>query len=455
MTTRLAIVLMQKDEGELLRAWVDHHLSITSPELIHIFDNGSTCQQTRIILREAQQKGVRISLEFNRRSDFERKGDIICKSIQSIQADQSSDFIIPLDCDEFLGLQSDTDTEPTFDRISINNHLSQLKEQKGYFKIKRHYFNHPHEPDLYHINNTPRKYFFGSSALKSLDVGFHSPRLADESSQDQCLDSDLIAFHYHNKVFSIRRANAINKMRSRVNNFLDDDLRHYVGLGLHLLKDLRGIDAPFTPPKQYRTRAFLEHIQTSNISFPHNLFQETCFVDRWTGQRAGRHLRQELSKLRRSLQECTDRFEQTLPNSSIKTAIRLQTAAADIKQRYKTNYRSLQQLKQAIKDHPSSHKIGENKDTIVVTIRNHRSLANAYLATFISGRNQTIIFDCRNFWIDTDTQLLSLTSSAVQADEHRVILRHEDKCNAKLHKRLMLHFLMLALPQSGFKNKGK
>lgn len=455
MTARLAIVLMQKDEGELLRAWIDHHLTITSPELIHIFDNGSTCQATLKTLEEAKQKGIHISLEFNSPEDFERKGDIICKTIQSIQANNSCDFIIPLDCDEFLGLERDSDTEPQFDRRSINQHLSQLTGQQGYFKVKRHYFNHPHEPELYHVNNTPRKYFFGSSELKSLDVGFHSPRLTNESSQEHCLDSDLIAFHYHNKVFSIRRANAINKMRSRVNNFLEDDLRNYVGLGLHLLKDLRGIDAPFTPPKQYRTRSFLEHIQTSNILFPHNLFQEACFVDRWTEQRAGRHLRQELTKLRRSLQPCTDRFEQPRPNLSTKTKIRLQTAATDIKKRYKTNYRSLQKLKQAIKAHPRSQKIAENQETIMVTIRNRRSLANAYLATFIAGRNQTIVFDCRNFWTDTDSQLLSLTSSAVQADEHRVILRHENKCNAKLHKRLMLHFLMLALPQSGSKNKGK
>ena len=455
MTTRLAIVLMQKDEGELLQAWIDHHLAITSPGLIHIFDNGSTCQRTQTTLKEAQQNGIHVSLEFNRRSDFERKGEIICKTIQSIQANKSSDFVIPLDCDEFLGLESDSDTEPKFDRYSISQHLSQLLGQQGYFKVKRHYFNHPHEPDLYHINNTPRKYFFGSSALKDLDVGFHSPRLRDESSQEHCLDSDLIAFHYHNKVFSIRRANAINKMRSRVNSFLENDLRQYVGLGLHLLKDLRGIDAPFTPPKQYQTRAFLEHIQTSDIPFPHNLFQEDRFVDRWTGQRAGRRLRQELSKLRRSLKACTDRFEQPAPNSSPKSSIRLQTAAADIKQRYKTNYKSLQQLKQAIKAHPSKETIKNNQDFIVITIRNHRSLANAYLATFIAHRHQTIVFDCRNFWHNTDTQLLSLTSSAVKADENKVILRHEDKCNAKLHKRLMLHFLMLASTQSGFKNKGK
>ena len=100
MTVGLAIVLMQKDEGELLLAWIDHHLGMTSPERIYIFDNGSTCQKTRKILKDAEGKGVHISYEFSSPADFERKGDIICKTIQSIQSEHSSDFVIPLDCDE-------------------------------------------------------------------------------------------------------------------------------------------------------------------------------------------------------------------------------------------------------------------------------------------------------------------------------------------------------------------
>ena len=452
MTARLAIVLMQKDEGELLRAWIDHHLAITSPDLIHIHDNGSTCQTTHQILKAAKQKGIHISLEFNRPSDFEQKGNIVCTTIQSIQANNSSDFVIPLDCDEFLGLQSDTDTEPTFDRTSINNHLSQLKEQTGYFKVKRHYFNHPHDPDLYHINNTPRKYFFGHSPLKSLDVGFHSPLLIDESSQEQCFDSNLIAFHYHNKIFPIRRANAINKMRSRVKSFLDEELERYVGPGLHLLKDLRGIDQPFAPPTQFRTRAFVDHVQASSIAFPHHLFQEKCFANIWKRDRAERPLRQELTKIRRSI---ITELNHSLSTHSTSTSVRLQTASTDIKQRYNANYALLQQIKQSIKRSHPRRGIGNATQQIVFPIRNNRSLANAYLATLIAGRRQSIVFDCRNFWTNTDTQLLTLTSSAVAADDDNVILRHEAKCNSKLQKRLMLHFLMLASPQSGFKNKGK
>ena len=127
MNARLALVLMQKDEGELLKAWIDHHLGITSPDLIHIFDNGSTCQKTRKILKDAYQNGIHVSLAFNRRADFERKGEIICKTIQSIQAKNNSDFVIPLDCDEFLGLQSGDDEEAKFDRFSIHKHLVHLR----------------------------------------------------------------------------------------------------------------------------------------------------------------------------------------------------------------------------------------------------------------------------------------------------------------------------------------
>jgi len=56
MNARLSIVLMQKDEGELLRAWINHHLEITTPELIYIFDNGSTCLKTQKILKIAKKR---------------------------------------------------------------------------------------------------------------------------------------------------------------------------------------------------------------------------------------------------------------------------------------------------------------------------------------------------------------------------------------------------------------
>ena len=398
------------------------------------------------------KKGVNISLQYNSRKDFERKGDIVCKTIQFIQANDKSDFVIPLDCDEFLGIQSDTNTEPSFDHSSISQHLGQLTEQKGYFKVKRHYFNNTLETDSYHINNSPGKYFFGSSSLKSLDVGFHSPKLTEESCQYQCNNSDLIAFHYHNKAFSIRRANAINKMRSRVDNFLINELKQYSGLGMHLLKDLRGIDTPFAPPTQYRTRSFLDHLQNSDISFPHNLYQEECLTDHIKGKRIGRYDRKELSRLRRSLQSNLIQF---IPNHSGRERIRLQTASTDIKRRYNTTYAALQQFKKAIKRQNADQHMTNTPETIIITIRNNRSLANAYLATFIASRRQNIIFDCRNFWNNTDTQLLTLTSSAVQAYEDRVILRHELKCNKKIHKRLIVHFLMLTLNQPGCINKGR
>ena len=163
-------------------------------------------------------------------------------------------------------------------------------------------------------------------------------------------------------------------------------------------------------------------------------------------------LKQELSKLRRSVTAKIENFA-TIPSSG--ATIRLQAAGADIKRHYNTNYSSLQKLKRTIKRHRPAPSTTKSKGPITINIRNNRSLANAYLATFTANRQQNIVFDCQNFWSSIDTQLLTLTSSAVQADEDRVILRHERTCNPKLQKQLMLHFLMLALPQSAFKNKGR
>ena len=221
---------------------------------------------------------------------------------------------------------------------------------------------------------------------------------------------------------------------------------------MHLIGDLRGIDSPFAPPTKHRTRAFLDHLQSSDIAFPYDLFQEESAAARLRPMKAERSLRQELSRIRRSV---LSQLNHSNTTQSTGFPVRLQAANADIKQRYRTNYASLQQLKRAIKRHRSAAECVKKSETISITIRNHRSLANAYLATFIAKRKQSIIFDCHNFWTNPVFQLLTLTSSAVDATENRVILRHETTCNSKLSKKLMLHFLMLASLQSGLKNKGK
>ena len=63
MSVHLSIVMMQKDEGELLKAWCYHHLRITDASNICIFDNGSTCQKT-LILKEAESKGITVRREY-------------------------------------------------------------------------------------------------------------------------------------------------------------------------------------------------------------------------------------------------------------------------------------------------------------------------------------------------------------------------------------------------------
>ena len=444
MSVHLSIVMMQKDEGELLKAWCYHHLGITDASNICIFDNGSTCKKTLIILKEAESKGIIVRREYCKRTDFEQKGVIIGDMIRHLQIQRKQDFIIPLDCDEFLAAEGENDDMIAFDRETFQERLQKLNHQSGYFKIRRHYFNQPNNSDQYFINNTPEKFFFGSSILKSLDVGFHSPTMENSLEGSITNPSDIIAFHYHNKNFGIRRANAINKMRGRVKNFDLGELRQYRGPGMHLLNDLRGIDNPFAPPKSMKTMAFLEHIQKREIPFPWDLFETNAIKIQHTARKPSKEERQIINQSRRSLTTKLLHHYQSngkiIPSGQFQPK-QISNASIEIKRHYKANKTLLSQLKRHLNNHSRENKY-PNQKAIIHVIRNNRSLANALISAISQGHARETLFDCRNFWTNKNVQLLTLTASAVHAQEDSVILRYDAKTKQQLQRRLLLHALL-------------
>lgn len=78
----ISILMMQKDEGALLRHWLNFHSKIIPYQSINVFDNGSSDRETVEILDGAKKAGVNI-VQANRPTDFERKGAIFSKFIQS------------------------------------------------------------------------------------------------------------------------------------------------------------------------------------------------------------------------------------------------------------------------------------------------------------------------------------------------------------------------------------
>ena len=449
--------MMQKDEGELLNSWIQHHLKITDPEQIIILDNGSTCPHTLKILTKVRNLGVEVLYDHKTSDDFERKGEIIANIIRQRQNDAESDFLIPLDCDEFLAVQKTDDLEASFNREDFQKSLSELRKQTGYFKVRVHYFNDTETPDLYHVSYNPQKFFFGQSLLGTLDTGFHSPQL-DDSCQENILNtSNIIAFHYHNKSFSIRRANAINKMRRRVCNFCPDELRQFHGPGMHLINDLRGIDSPFAPPKSLRTNAFLRHLSESKIPFPHDIFDQAVPPTSKDHRKLNKSQRQIVNQARISLLAEIESLQDD-PNIN-STAIRSIDLNAfrtgmEIEDHYGINEEFSKRISNLLeKLQPKG--IRNRKKPLIYRIKNIKSLTNALLFAMTHGQPSEVIFDCQNFWENKNTQLLSLVSSAIYANDQSVFLRYDVKSETLICHRLLIHLMMRSGNHSGFRNKDK
>lgn len=114
----VSILMMQKDEGSLLRHWLEFHSKVVPYQSIYVFDNGSSDRETGEILDGAKNAGVNI-IQANRPTDFERKGAIFSKFIQSGAVDS---WYVPLDCDEFLAIDSSSGPKFSPDLIGKAGH---------------------------------------------------------------------------------------------------------------------------------------------------------------------------------------------------------------------------------------------------------------------------------------------------------------------------------------------
>ncbi|MBB3102457.1 glycosyltransferase family 2 protein [Azomonas macrocytogenes] len=228
---RIACLMMQKNEIDLLEKWIIHHGDIFGFENLYIFDNGSTDEKIKIISNEFTKKGVNFFFDFNTPTDFENKGKIIGRKIIELDSKEKYDFFIPLDCDEFVGVLN-ANGEYSCQREDIDKELAYHIKSEDVLLFKWQCFNSPINKNSFQIQST-RKCFFRSKTFDSMDVGFHWGKSRLSGGEHH---TSLIQFHFHNKPFEILREHAKEKLKLRVKSFEPDSLKNYDGPGLHMIK---------------------------------------------------------------------------------------------------------------------------------------------------------------------------------------------------------------------------
>ena len=233
----IACVMMQKDETFLLRPWLAYHGYLFGFENLFVLDNGSTDPAVLATLDEFADKGVKINRDHPTREDYLSKGELIGAAIQALDAKRDHDFMIPLDCDEFILLRTEADI--VCDREPILTYLAGLTGEKRVLRVPYQLANHPLNPDIYHRYDFFKVFFPAGTALP-IDHGNH---LALDPSGRKPKDTRLVHLHFHHKVFDLKRAQARQGWIGGID--LDDHakLETYDGRSVHLKNYfLRGKD---------------------------------------------------------------------------------------------------------------------------------------------------------------------------------------------------------------------
>lgn len=217
MSLIIKIFTMQKDEEDILEDWIEYHSKIVGYKNIYIIDNYSNNKCIDILNRYSKL------INIYTKSDYFKKGDYISELIK----ENPCDIAIPLDLDEFIGIDNSMNSEkvikelnnlPKYGRYSFSHYLTSTNTEL--------YYNNPIKEitKFHYINNgINNKKFFRGNDLISLDHGNHNGVVKNLNTNDMHI-TKLFLYHYHFR--------GINKLIEKCKNDI---------LGLKLIKNIYDI----------------------------------------------------------------------------------------------------------------------------------------------------------------------------------------------------------------------
>jgi len=168
---RVACLMMQKDESELLDYWLSYHGDIFGFENLYVFDNGSADSKLESVFDKYRSLGVNFYLDFAGRDNYLAKGQHIGKKIKELDEKGLYDFYIPLDCDEFVAV-FDKGGLVSCCAKDIFEELQRHVKTQDVLTFKTQLYNSPLSKDWFIEMYWP-KTFFRSGTYLSLDEGYH------------------------------------------------------------------------------------------------------------------------------------------------------------------------------------------------------------------------------------------------------------------------------------------
>ncbi|MBK4991013.1 glycosyltransferase family 2 protein [Pseudomonas sp. S36] len=233
----IACLMMQKNEGQLLEAWITYHSKLFGAENIFIYDNGSVDEATLSVLNKAELAGVNVDYSYNTRQHFEAKGKLFTQKIHELEGLRKYDFFFPLDGDEFLVAEAGDKNLSTSPSV-VRSCLEPFKGSPHVLMIGCEYNNNPLARDYYKRRDVQRKCFFAQDACKELDMGYHNGKA---KLSDQEVRTPIVYVHFHNKNYESYQRSAREKLVGRVKDFSEQALKEHLEqrkIGFHVIPAL-------------------------------------------------------------------------------------------------------------------------------------------------------------------------------------------------------------------------
>lgn len=212
---RVACLMMQRNEGRVLHAWLAHHAFLFGVENLFVWDNGSTDRETLSILAECAHRGVHVDSTKTTAEMFRRKGEIIGARIKELDSEGNFDFLIPLDCDEFFVLQHSKE-KVDFQREAILAELETFSGDSRVLSVESAYYNVLNQRDRFWCWDH-KKTFFAKRTFAKMDHGFH----IGETVAGGLRKTPFSHIHFHHKPYAWMVEHSKNKLRPFMN--VDDE----------------------------------------------------------------------------------------------------------------------------------------------------------------------------------------------------------------------------------------
>jgi hypothetical protein len=229
---RVACVMMQRNEEDCLEPWLRYHGYLFGYYNLFVLDHGSTSPAVLQTLERFRRLGVHVSA-LPPDADYRFKGEYVGAALRQADATGLYDFLLPLDCDEFVVMRDATGA-PACARDELLAYFESLADETAMLEVKENFLNTLGHPSVF-FALPYQKVFFTRGGCGTVDHGSHqgtSPRSTEAKP------TRLVYVHFHHKPYAKLNALSRDKLLPYVDVDNRNELTAFRGTGWHLVLNL-------------------------------------------------------------------------------------------------------------------------------------------------------------------------------------------------------------------------